>query len=93
MPSAGEPPGVSHDERESCGARGMLDRIDAAVDVVESTPGDAAPRRRSYGDGLWGIPVRDRNDDWLIIWEHDAEDDDLIIVRYLGVDPFSSRQV
>lgn len=29
------------------------------------------------------------NDDWLIIWEHDTQDDDLIIVRYLGLDPFS----
>lgn len=71
----------------------MLDTIDDAVDLLESSPGDAAARRRSYGDGLWGIPVRDRSDDWLIIWEHDAQDDDLIIVRYLGLDPFSSRQV
>jgi len=72
----------------------MLDTIDDAVDLLESIPeGPAAARRRSFRDGLWGIPVRDRNDDWLIIWEHDAEDDDLIIVRYLGIDPFSSRQV
>ena len=40
------------------------------------------PGRRSFGDGLWGIPVRDRSDDWLVIWEHDSEDSDLIVVRY-----------
>jgi hypothetical protein len=36
-----------------------------------------------------GIPVRDRNDDWLIIWERDMTEDDPVIVRYLGTDPFS----
>lgn len=46
-------------------------------------------RRRSFGDGLWGIPVRDRTDDWLIVWERDAADADLIIIRYLGADPFA----
>ena len=70
----------------------MLDAIDDAVDLLESDPADASARRRSFGDGLWGIPVRDRSDDWLIIWEHDAEDSDLIVVRYLGADPFARRQ-
>ena len=37
--------------------------------------------------GLWGIPVRDRADDWLIIWEHDGTE--IIRVRYLGADPFA----
>jgi hypothetical protein len=46
-------------------------------------------RRRSFGDGLCGIPVRDRTEDWLIIWEHDPDADDVIFVRYLGADPFA----
>jgi hypothetical protein len=59
--------------------------------VVEADPGRAAVRRRSFGDGLWGIPVRDRTDDWLIIWERDPADDDLVVIRYLGADPFAQR--
>jgi hypothetical protein len=40
-----------------------------------------------FTGGLWGIPVRDRADDWLIIWEHDEAG--AIRVRYLGADPFA----
>ncbi|HXP18214.1 MAG TPA: hypothetical protein VN840_01085 [Streptosporangiaceae bacterium] len=43
----------------------------------------------SFGDGLWGIPVRDHSEDWLIVWERDREEDDLVVVRYLGTDPFA----
>jgi hypothetical protein len=46
-------------------------------------------RRRSFGDGLRGIPVRDRTDDWLIIWERDPAADDVVVVRYPGTDPFA----
>ena len=75
----GEQPSAAYAQLEKSGASAMLDTIDDAVDLLESTPGGAAVRRRSFGDGLWGIPVRDRDDDWLIIWEHDAQDDDLVI--------------
>ena len=36
-----------------------------------------------------GHSVRDRTDDWLIIWEREPTSDDLIIIRYLGTDPFA----
>jgi hypothetical protein len=29
--------------------------------------------------------VRTRDDDWLVVWEHDQ---DVIAVRYIGPDPF-----
>ena len=35
------------------------------------------------------LPVRDRHDDWLIVWERDADEPDIIRVRYIGVDPFA----
>jgi len=63
--------------------------IDDALDILEADPGGAQARRRSFGGGLWGITVRDRSDDWLIIWEYDQEDLELIRVRYLGADPFA----
>ena len=74
---------------EKSGAGQLLDAIDDAIDALEADPGSAGVRRRSFGDGLWGIPVRDRTDDWLIIWERDPAAEDLIVVRYLGTDPFA----
>ena len=86
-----EQPRAAYAQLEKGSASAMLDAIDDAVDLLESDPADASARRRSFGDGLWGIPVMDRSDDWLIIWEHDDEDSDLIVVRYLGADPFARR--
>jgi hypothetical protein len=74
---------------EKAGAEALLDAIDDAIDALEADPGSAAVRRRSFGDGLWGIPVRDRSEDWLIIWERDLAADDLVAIRYLGADPFA----
>jgi antitoxin (DNA-binding transcriptional repressor) of toxin-antitoxin stability system len=53
------------------GSGQLLDATDDTIDAPENDPGDATVRRRSLGDGLRGIPVRDRNQDWLIIWERD----------------------
>jgi hypothetical protein len=72
---------------EKAGDDRLLDAIDDAVDLLEDDPASAQARRRSFRDGRWGIPVRGRDEDWLVIWEHEA--DDLVVVRYLGVDPFA----
>ena len=53
---------------ERAGALRLLDVIDDALDILETDPGDKQARRRSFGDGRWGIPVRDADDDLLIIW-------------------------
>jgi hypothetical protein len=74
---------------EKAGAETLLDAIDDALDTLEADPGNVTVRRRSFGDGLWGIPVRDRTEDWLIIWEHDRATSDMIAIRYLGTDPFA----
>ena len=66
----------------------LLDAIDDALDLLEADPGDKRCRARSFGGGLWGITVPG---DWLIVWEHDPEQDDLIRVRYLGADPFAQH--
>jgi hypothetical protein len=73
---------------EKAVATRLLDGIDAALDVLETNSGDSQVRRRSFGDGLWGVPVRDEHEDWLLIWEYDPESADTVVVRYLGVDPF-----
>ena len=45
----------------------------------------AAVSARSAG-GRWGIPARGQDDDWLIIWDQDADGS---VVRYIGPDPFA----
>lgn len=72
---------------EKAGATVMLDAVDDTLDSLEADPGDSRARRRSFIGGLWGIPVRDRDDNWLIIWEQD--DAGIVRVRYLGADPFA----
>ncbi|MFC0865391.1 hypothetical protein ACFHYQ_24155 [Sphaerimonospora cavernae] len=75
-------------EKSATGAH-LLDAIDEALDLLEADPGDSRVRRRSFKDGLWGIPLRDRTEDWLIIWECDTSEPDVIVIRYLGADPFA----
>jgi|HubBroStandDraft_4_1064222.scaffolds.fasta_scaffold17661_3 hypothetical protein len=81
-----EQPALAYELLEKTGDLTLLDAIDAALDILEDDPGGAEARRRSFGDGRWGIPVRTRTDDWLVIWEHDG---DVPVVRYLGADPFA----
>ncbi len=74
---------------DKAGAAALLDAVDNAIHALEADSGAAAVRRRSFGDGPWGIPVRDRTEDWLIIWEYDPDADIVIVIRYLGADPFA----
>lgn len=41
---------------EKTGSGQLLDAIDDAIDALENDPGDAAVRRRSFGDGLRDSP-------------------------------------
>lgn len=79
----------AYESLDKAGAADLLDAIDDALALLRSDPGSARARRRSFSGGAWGIPVRDRTEDWLIIWEQDDDDSDLIRVRYLGADPFA----
>jgi len=79
----------AYSQLERAGALRLLDAIDDALDILEADPGDKRARRRSFGDGRWGIPVRDADDNWLIIWFMDAEGADIAHVPYIGPDPFA----
>jgi hypothetical protein len=79
----------AYSDLEKAGAYDLIEAIDDALDILEADPGDARARRRSFTGGLWGIPVRDRTDDWLLIWEPDETDEGVVHVRYLGEDPFA----
>jgi hypothetical protein len=64
----------------------LLDAIDDAITALAASPGAPESRKRSFAGAGFGITVRTRDDDWLIIWEHDQE---VIVIRYIGADPFA----
>lgn len=68
----------------------LLDRIDAILDLLERDPADMRVRQRRFAKiGSWGVTIRDRHADWLIIWEPSSSrprDGDVV---YIGPDPFT----
>jgi hypothetical protein len=52
-----EQPSAAYAHLEKSGASTLLDTINDAVDLLESNPGDAAARRRSYGTASGGGQV------------------------------------
>lgn len=78
-------PEAELDRLERAKSWDLLDAIDAAIGTLAASPGSPESRRRSFSKGAFGITVRTRYDDWLIIWENEA---DVIAVRYIGSDPF-----
>jgi hypothetical protein len=79
----------TYEALDKAGSAALLDATDDAFSLLKAGPGSAAARNRAFTGGAWGIPVRTRDDDWLIFWEPDAEQDDVLRVRYLGPDPFA----
>lgn len=66
----------------------LLDRIDEALDILECAPDDARVRQHRFAKiGAWGMVVRDRYDDWLIIWEPSPTRPFDVNVNYLGRSP------
>lgn len=66
----------------------LLERMDAALAALAAKPGDQRCRRRSYSagvGGLWGMPVRCGDENWLILWLAGPGDDE-VTVTYVGPD-------
>ena len=62
----------------------LSERVLAALRLLDAYP-DARSRRRSYGELGWGMVVRSKDEDWLILWRPGP--DDVPFVRYVGPDP------
>jgi hypothetical protein len=68
------------------GRKVLADRVLAALRVLDAEPGDHRCRSRLFHPVVdWGMTVRTRDDDWLILWDWDA-DENLPRVRYVGPD-------
>lgn len=63
----------------------LLERINAVLDILEADPGDRRVRRRRYHlVEAWGVPVSGDGEEWLVLWDFQAEG--VVAIRYLGPD-------
>jgi hypothetical protein len=77
------------DRLEKTGQWVLLERIEDALDALAEDPGSRDSRKRAFKGGTFGITIRESDDNWLIVWEHDADEEGVVVVRYIGLDPFA----
>lgn len=65
---------------------GLLAQVNAVLDQLGADPTVAAVRRRRYDNGLWGVVVRSRSDERLILWEDHPTLEGDVVIQYLGPD-------
>jgi hypothetical protein len=98
-------PDAELDRLEKARRWDLLGTIEDAIEALGDDPGSRESRKRAFAGGTFGIPVRYRDEDWLIIWEPEtraeeeleaeAQDEDeavaedVVVVRYIGLDPFA----
>lgn len=67
-------------------AKDCLTRARRIFDLLADDPHDAAVREHRFHEGLWGVRLRDRYENWIILWQEGAIAGDDVVVRYLGPD-------
>ena len=62
----------------------LLAAVETALVRLEDDPGQDANRKVRFSvPFMWGIKVRGE-EDWIILWETDPEDNLIVIVKYIG---------
>jgi len=59
----------------------LADRLDAAIDWIESDPPDKQAKARVWAGGFYGIDVRTYTDELLIIWRETSPEP---TIDYIG---------
>lgn len=68
----------------------LLGKIDGVLDALEKDPGQPLVRQHRWSDPpLWGVTVRDRGGDVLVLWAPELHDqkhgqETVIVVHYVG---------
>ena len=64
----------------------LLDGLDAVFDELEKDPGQAWLRRHRWSDPpLWGLTVRGRREESLVLWSVETFDgEQTVVVHYVG---------
>jgi hypothetical protein len=65
---------------------GLLDGLDAVFDELEKDPAQARLRRHRWSDPpLWGVTVRGRRAESLVLWSMETFDgQQTVVVHYIG---------
>ena len=66
---------------------GLRSAVENVLATIEAAPSDRSVRQRGYtvdGMHLFGVPVRTRDHDWLVLWE--PAGDDTVTIHYVGAD-------
>lgn len=62
----------------------LLAAVESALARLEDDPGQEANRKTRFSvPFMWGIKVGGE-EDWIILWETDPEDNLVVIVKYIG---------
>jgi hypothetical protein len=72
-------------ERDPSGGL-LLERVYAAIRALAANPGDERCRRHAYPGGIWGLAVRTRTDDWIVLWRYGPGEHQLTVL-YAGPQP------
>ena len=73
---------LEHDSSKS----ELVDRITRVLAQLGEDPTNERLRRIRFSNGLWGVGIRDRDDDYLILW--DGQDlPETVTVVYVGLLP------
>ena len=76
--------------REDPRRRKVLDRIDEILDALEEDPGQAWLRAHRFQDPpLWCVTFDASGEAWAILWSMDDNDDDRVLVDYIGSASFA----
>jgi plasmid stabilization system protein ParE len=68
----------------------LLAALRDELTALADNPGSARSRERPFPRiRAWGITVRDRYSDWLILWQHAPDHPETIGILYIGSDPFA----
>jgi hypothetical protein len=64
----------------------ILDKLDVVFDGLEKNPGQAWLRRHRWSDPpLWGVTVRGRAEDVLVLWAIETYyGEQAVVVHYVG---------
>ena len=62
--------------------------VERILDILEEDPSNRLVRTKSLrtttGYTIWKIPIRERFEDWSLLWIEDPEDANAVLILYLG---------
>ncbi len=62
--------------------------VERILDILEDDPSNRLVRTKSLrtttGYTIWKIPIRERFEDWSLVWIFDPDNENEVLILYLG---------